>query len=69
MHHLQLGLFFEHKCYSCNKTKWLNKDIPLELHHIGGDSSNNIISKKKIMLITVARFYEKKKGLDLIPKT
>ena len=30
--------------------------------------NNGIISKKKIMLITVARFYEKKKGLDLIPK-
>lgn len=40
---------FEHKCYSCNKTKWLNKDIPLELHHIGGDSSNNIISNLTLL--------------------
>lgn len=26
----------EHKCEMCNQTEWLNKPIPLELHHING---------------------------------
>jgi 5-methylcytosine-specific restriction endonuclease McrA len=30
-----------HQCESCNLDKWLNKPIPLELHHKDGNRYNN----------------------------
>jgi hypothetical protein len=32
---------FEHKCCNCLQETWLNQKIPLELHHIDGNHSNN----------------------------
>jgi len=29
------------KCENCNRSKWLGKDIPLELHHIDTNHKNN----------------------------
>lgn len=29
------------RCECCKSTKWLDKDIPLEVHHIDGDKLNN----------------------------
>jgi hypothetical protein len=40
---------FESKCYSCNNKFWLNKPIPLELHHIDGDNTNNNLSNLTIL--------------------
>lgn len=31
----------EYKCECCGNTEWNGKSIPLELHHIDGDRSNN----------------------------
>jgi len=28
--------YFKHKCYSCNRTKWIDQPIPLELEHKNG---------------------------------
>lgn len=39
----------EHKCQSCNQTEWMNKKIPLELHHIDGDRDNNNLSNLQIL--------------------
>lgn len=30
-----------HKCELCHNEKWLDKCIPLELHHLDGDRTNN----------------------------
>lgn len=30
-----------HKCEECKRTKWFQLPIPLELHHIDGDPTNN----------------------------
>jgi rubredoxin len=38
-----------HKCEECDLILWNNKPIPIELHHIDGDSSNNEISNLKIL--------------------
>ena len=35
---------FDYKCYQCNNTHWLGKQIPLELHHINGNSKDNTIN-------------------------
>ena len=40
---------FEHKCYNCNKETWLKEMIPLELHHIDGDNSNNTLSNLTLL--------------------
>lgn len=31
----------EHKCEKCNLTEWNGVSIPIELHHVDGDHSNN----------------------------
>lgn len=33
----------EHKCECCGLSKWMGKDIPLEVHHIDGNKKNNTI--------------------------
>lgn len=39
----------EHKCECCGQTTWLNKPIPLELHHIDGDHSNNVLENLQLL--------------------
>ncbi len=46
---LLLAGIFERKCASCQKTRWLDKPIPLELDHINGDHHNNSLSNLRIL--------------------
>lgn len=39
----------EKKCECCNNTVWLNKEIPLELHHINGDNTDNRIENLQLL--------------------
>lgn len=39
----------ESKCEICGNTKWLNKPIPLELHHINGDHKDNRLSNLQLL--------------------
>jgi Zn finger protein HypA/HybF involved in hydrogenase expression len=39
----------QHKCEKCTLDKWLNKKIPLELHHIDGDHYNNRIDNLELL--------------------
>lgn len=38
-----------HKCESCGLEYWLDKIIPLELHHIDGDRNNNSIENLMVL--------------------
>jgi hypothetical protein len=38
-----------HKCWRCNNTEWNNLPIALELEHIDGNSSNNILSNLELL--------------------
>ena len=40
---------FKHICQVCNNTHWLSKPIPLELHHIDGNSNNNSLDNLQIL--------------------
>jgi len=31
-----------HQCQKCNRTKWFDEDITLELEHVDGNNSNNV---------------------------
>jgi 5-methylcytosine-specific restriction endonuclease McrA len=52
-HHLKKRLikelYFEHKCYKCSNTTWLNQLIPLELEHIDGDHNNNELNNLTLL--------------------
>lgn len=39
----------EKKCECCCNTEWMGKEIPLELHHINGDNTDNRIENLKIL--------------------
>lgn len=39
----------EHKCEVCNTSKWMDKEIPLELDHIDGDHYNNKLVNLRII--------------------
>ncbi len=38
-----------HKCEVCSLEIWLDKPIPLELHHIDGDNSNNQLENLQLL--------------------
>ena len=42
------GIFMK-KCYQCNLSKWNEVDIPVELHHIDGNHSNNSLENLVIL--------------------
>ena len=39
----------EYRCEKCNNTEWLGRPIPLELHHINGDNSDNRIENIELL--------------------
>jgi 5-methylcytosine-specific restriction endonuclease McrA len=39
----------KNECEMCGITKWLGKEISLELHHIDGDRFNNVLSNLQIL--------------------
>jgi hypothetical protein len=38
-----------HKCESCKQTTWMENKIPLEVHHIDGDRTNNNIDNLQLL--------------------
>lgn len=39
----------EHRCECCGNTEWNGKPIPLEVHHINGDNTDNRIENIQIL--------------------
>ena len=39
----------EYRCECCNLTEWLNKPIPLELHHLDGNRNNNTLNNYQLL--------------------
>lgn len=38
-----------HQCERCKNTEWLGEPIPLELHHVDGDRTNNRLENLKLL--------------------
>ena len=39
----------EHRCECCGLTEWLGEPIPLELHHIDGNRTNNVLENYQLL--------------------
>lgn len=39
----------DHKCEKCGRTKWYDNPIPLELHHINGNNTDNRIENLQML--------------------
>lgn len=54
--------FFERKCYQCNRMEWLDKPIPLEIHHIDGDKFNHVLSNLTMLCPNCHAFTDNYRG-------
>ena len=52
----------EYKCECCNLTEWLGQPIPLELHHIDGDKTNNVLSNFQLLCPNCHAFTDSYRG-------
>ena len=52
----------EYKCECCGLTTWLNQPIPLELHHIDGDRTNNKIENYELLCPNCHAFTDSYRG-------
>jgi len=52
----------KHKCENCNRTKWLKQPVPLELHHIDGDTKNNVIENLQLLCPNCHTFTKNYRG-------
>jgi hypothetical protein len=39
----------EYKCEKCEKVEWMGKPIPLELHHLDGNSHNHLLENLQLL--------------------
>lgn len=52
----------EHRCECCGLTEWLGKPIPLELHHIDGDRTNNTLENYQLLCPNCHAFTDSYRG-------
>jgi len=38
-----------HRCERCGLTEWLGQPVPLELHHLDGDRTNNVVTNLELV--------------------
>jgi len=55
----------EHRCESCKLDSWMGKKIPLEVHHIDGDKTNNELTNLKILCPNCHTFTDNYKGKNI----
>lgn len=55
----------EHKCECCGLTTWLDKPIPLELHHIDGNRYNNVLENFELLCPNCHAFTDSYRGKNV----
>jgi hypothetical protein len=53
-----------HRCERCGLTEWLEQPIPLELHHMDGDSDNNAEENLQLLCPNCHAFTDNYKGAN-----
>lgn len=53
---------FEVCCQSCGLTEWMERPIPLELHHVDGNSENNALENLRIYCLNCHALTENFRG-------
>lgn len=53
-----------HQCECCELTEWLGQPIPLEVHHVDGDSDNNTKENLKLLCPNCHAFTDNYKGAN-----
>ena len=56
------GGYKEHRCECCGLTQWMEKPIPLELHHKDGNRYNNVIDNYELLCPNCHAFTESYRG-------
>lgn len=51
-----------YQCECCKNTEWLGKPIPLEVHHIDGDRTNNVLSNFSLLCPNCHAFTDSYRG-------
>ena len=54
-----------HRCERCGETRWLEEPIPLEVHHIDGDSLNNEMDNLKLLCPNCHALTENYRGKNI----
>ena len=52
----------EHRCECCGLTEWLGEPIPLELHHIDGNRTNNVLENYQLLCPNCHAFTDSYRG-------
>lgn len=52
----------EYKCEQCGRKTWLGQPIPLELHHIDGDKTHNVLSNFQLLCPNCHAFTDTYRG-------
>ena len=52
----------EHKCECCGGTTWMDRPIPLEVHHKDGDRHNNVIKNYELLCPNCHAFTDSYRG-------
>ena len=55
----------EFKCENCEKKEWLERKIPLELHHVNGDKFDNRIENLQILCPNCHALTENYRGRNI----
>ena len=55
-----------HQCENCKLTNWLNKPIPLEIHHKDGDHLNNDLDNLQLLCPNCHAFTENYRGKNIV---
>lgn len=66
--HLLRRKIFPHQCMNCGLSEWLSKPVPLELHHIDGNSDNNQLENLQLLCPNCHTLTENYRGSKLKKK-